>query len=57
MNKGLTSKTHKEFLYINKNETSILIENMNRQFPKEGIQKANKHTKRCLIISKSKHAN
>lgn len=57
MDKGLTSKIHKEFLYSNKNETAILIENMNRQFPKEVIQKANKHTKRCLMISKSKHAN
>lgn len=57
MDKGLTSKIHKEFLYIIKNETSTLIENMNGRFPKEGMQKSNKHAKRCFIISKSKHAN
>lgn len=57
MDEGLTGRIDKEFLYINKNKTSTLIGNMNRQFTKEGIQKANKHMKRCLIIRKSKHAN
>lgn len=57
MNKGSISRIYKEFLYINKNKTSALIENMNRKFTKEGIQKANKHMKRCLIISKSKYAS
>lgn len=56
MDKGLTSKIHKGFLYISKNETSTLIENMNGRFPKEGMQKVNKQAKRCFI-SKSKQAN
>lgn len=57
MDKGLTARIYKKFLYINENKISTLIENMNRQLTKEGIQKANKHMKRCLIISKLKHAN
>lgn len=57
MNKGWISRIYKEFLYINKNKTSARIENMNRKFTKEGIQKANKHMKRCLIISKSEYAS
>lgn len=59
MNKGGTSRRYKEFLYINKNKISALIENINRQLKKkkEGIQKANKCMQRCLIISKLKYAN
>lgn len=59
MNKGRTSRRYKEFLYINKNKISALIENINRQLKKkkEGIQKANKCMQRCLIISKLKYAN
>lgn len=53
---GQGAKIYEEFSY-NKNKTSTLIEKMNGQFPKEGFQKANKHLERCLIISKSKHAN
>lgn len=53
---GQGAKIHKEFLY-KKNKTSTLMEKMNRHFPKEGLQKAKKHMERCLIISKSKHAN
>lgn len=58
MNKGGTSRRYKEFLYINKNKISALIENINRQLKKkEGIHKANKRMQRCLIISKLKYAN
>ena len=56
MDKGQTSRIYEKFLYINKNKTSSLTENMNRQFIKKGIWEANKHMKRCLIITK-KHAN
>lgn len=57
MGRALTSRIYKEFLCIDENKSSTLIENMNRQFTKEGNEKANKHMKRCLIISKLKRAN
>ena len=37
MDKGQTSRIYEKFLYINKNKTSALTENMNRQFIKKGI--------------------
>ena len=37
MDKGQISRIYEKFLYINKNKTSSLTENMNRQFIKKGI--------------------
>lgn len=47
MNKGRTSRRYKEFLYINKNKISALIENINRQLKKKKKRESKKLTSAC----------
>lgn len=47
MNKGGTSRRYKEFLYINKNKISALIENINRQLKKKKKRESKKLTSAC----------